>query len=100
MDKTKIVPKKPKIFSVKNFIEKEAEEEIELVKKDSNKLNIVSLKDTQYSSEVNNPEDDSYGISSDNDTEKIEKQIITNRALLNKEKMEKEKSKKIKRKMI
>ena len=101
MDKTKIAPKKPKIFSVKNFIEKEAEEEIELVKKDSNsnKLNIVSLKDTQYSSEVNNPEDDSYGISSDNDTEKIEKQIITNRALLNKEKMEKEKSKKIKRKI-
>ena len=65
----------------------------------SNKLNIVSLKDTQYSSEVNNPEDDSYGISSDNDTEKIEKQIITNRALLNKEKMEKDKSKKIKRKI-
>ena len=29
MDKTKIVPKKPKIFSVKNFIEKEAEEEID-----------------------------------------------------------------------
>ena len=30
MDKMKIAPKKQKIFSVKNFIEKEAEEEIEL----------------------------------------------------------------------
>ena len=36
------------------------------------------LKDTQYSSEVYSYED-SYGISSDNETEKIEKQMITNR---------------------
>ena len=96
MDKNKKVPQKEKIFSIKNFIEKEAEEEIEVGKKDINKLN--SLKDTQYSSEVNNEENNSYGISSDNDTEKIENQIIANRVLLNKENMKKEKNKKIKRK--
>ena len=100
MDKNKIVPKKEKKFSIKNFLEKEAEEEVEVDKKGINKLNVLSMKDTQYSSEVNNIEDDSYGISSDNDTEKIEKQIILNRTLLNKEKIEKEKNKKIKRKRM
>ena len=78
MDKSAAEPhkeKKEKIFSIKNFIEKEAEEEIELDKKGINKTNPISLKDTQHSSEENNPEDDSYGISSDNDTEKIEQQL-------------------------
>ena len=96
MDKVKELPKKAKKFTLKDFIEREAEEDDEVDKKDKNQLNIELVKDTQYSSEVNN-EEDSYGISSDNDTEKVEKQIITNRMLLNKEKTAKEKNK-IKRK--
>ena len=103
MDKVAAEPhkeKKEKIFSIKNFIEKEAEEEIELDKKGINKTNPISLKDTQHSSEENNPEDDSYGISSDNDTEKVEEQMISNRALLNQEKMKKDKFGKIKRKSV
>ena len=96
MDKVKELPKKAKKFILKDFIEREAEEDDEVDKKDKNQLNIELVKDTQYSSEVNN-EEDSYGISSDNDTEKIEKQIISNRMLLNKEKNAKEKNK-IKRK--
>lgn len=96
MDKVKELPKKAKKFILKDFIEREAEEDDEVDKKDKNQLNIDLVKDTQYSSEVNN-EEDSYGISSDNDTEKIEKQIISNRMLLNKEKTAKEKNK-IKRK--
>ena len=96
MDKVKELPKKAKKFTLKDFIEREAEEDDEVDKKDKNQLNIDLVKDTQYSSEVNN-EEDSYGISSDNDTEKIEKQIISNRMLLNKEKTAKEKNK-IKRK--
>ena len=88
------IEKKEKIFSIKNFIEKEAEEEVELDKKGINKIKTVSLKDTQHSSdEENNAEEDSYGISSENNTEEAEKQIIINRTLLNKEKMEKEKLK-------
>ena len=94
------IEKKEKIFSIKNFIEKEAEEEVELDKKGINKIKTVSLKDTQHSSdEENNAEEDSYGISSENNTEEAEKQIIINRTLLNKEKMEKEKIGKIKRKI-
>ena len=96
MDKVKELPKKAKKFTLKDFIEREAEEDDEVDKKDKNQLNIELVKDTQYSSEVNN-EEDSYGISSDNDTEKVEKQIISNRMLLNKEKNTKEKNK-IKRK--
>ena len=96
MDKVKELPKKAKKFTLKDFIEREAEEDDEVDKRDKNQLNIELVKDTQYSSEVNN-EEDSYGISSDNDTEKIEKQIISNRMLLNKEKNTKEKNK-IKRK--
>ena len=103
MDKSAADPhneKKEKIFSIKNFIEKEAEEEVELDKKGINKIKTVSLKDTQHSSdEENNAEEDSYGISSENNTEEAEKQIIINRTLLNKEKMEKEKIGKIKRKI-
>ena len=95
------IEKKEKIFSIKNFIEKEAEEEVELDKKGINKIKTVSLKDTQHSSdEENNAEEDSYGISSENNTEEAEKQIIINRTLLNKEKMEKEKIGKIKRKSV
>ena len=93
----KLTKKKEKILSIKNFIETEAEENDDLDNKDKKRINIEPLKDTQYSSELNN-EEDSYGISSDNDTEKIEQQIITNRIVLNKEKMKKEKNKKIKRK--
>lgn len=95
MDKAKIIPKKPKKFSLKNYIEREAEEETDL-NNSKKKLNIEPLKDTQYSTDVNN-ENDSYGISSDNDTENKEKQMLLNREILNKEKISKEK-KKIKRK--
>ena len=84
--------KKEKIFVKSRFEEKEAEEE-----EDNKKINkvesgqIKDIKDTQYSSEANN-EEDSYGISSDNDTEKIDKKEITShRILLNKEKLEKAK---------
>jgi hypothetical protein len=88
--------KKAKLFSVKNFIEKEAEESDDDKEKFNNKkfqkLNSNNnIKDTQYSTDVNN-EEDSYGISSDKETEKIEEQIITNRELLNKEKIKKEKN--------
>lgn len=102
MDKTKKIEKKEKkakIFCKSNFIEKEAEEseENENKSKSLKKMESNLLKDTQYSSEVYSYED-SYGISSDNETEKIEKQMITNRNILNKEKIEKIEIVKIKRK--
>ena len=92
MNKKEKMKKKEKIFVKSRFEEKEAEEE-----EDNKKINkvesgqIKDIKDTQYSSEANN-EEDSYGISSDNDTEKIDKKEITShRILLNKEKLEKAK---------
>ena len=92
MNKKEKMEKKEKIFVKSRFEEKEAEEE-----EDNKKINkvesgqIKDIKDTQYSSEANN-EEDSYGISSDNDTEKIDKKEITShRILLNKEKLEKAK---------
>ena len=96
VDKQQKDHKRQKIFAIKNFIEKEAEEEDD--NKKIKKLDSALIKDTQYSSEINNSED-SYGISSENDTEKIDnKEIISHRVLLNKEKMDKEKNAKIKRK--
>ena len=96
VDKQQKDHKRQKIFAIKNFIEKEAEEEDD--NKKIKKLDSALIKDTQYSSEINNSED-SYGISSENDTEKIDnKEIISHRVLLNKEKMDKEKNTKIKRK--
>ena len=76
MNKKEKMKKKEKIFVKSRFEEKEAEEE-----EDNKKINkvesgqIKDIKDTQYSSEANN-EEDSYGISSDNDTEKIDKKGI------------------------
>ena len=96
VDKQQKDHKRQKIFAIKNFIEKEAEEEDD--NKKIKKLDSALIKDTQYSSEINNSED-SYGISSENDTEKMDnKEIISHRVLLNKEKMDKEKNAKIKRK--
>jgi hypothetical protein len=93
-----------KKFSLKNFIEKEAEEELPLKNKNSDP---TQLKDTQYSNEIDNEENDSYGIPSDNDTEKINsekasKELITHTLLLQKEIKENEKriSNKTKRKRI
>lgn len=100
MDKEIKMIKKEKIFTKKNFVEREAEEEDENDIKKIKKLDSAPFKDTQYSSDLNNEEEDSYGISSENETEKVEKQIITNRLLLNKEKMEKEKKVKRKRKSM
>ena len=100
MDKEIKVIKKEKIFAKKNFVEREAEEEDDNENKKIKKLDSVPFKDTQYSSDLNNEEEDSYGISSENETEKVEKQIILNRLLLNKEKMEKEKKVKRKRKSL
>ena len=100
MDKEIKVIKKEKIFAKKNFVEREAEEEDDNENKKIKKLDSVPFKDTQYSSDLNNEEEDSYGISSENDTEKVEKQIIINILLLNKEKMEKEKKEKRKRKSL
>ena len=100
MDKEIKVVKKEKVFAKKNFVEREAEEEDENDNKKIKKLDSALFKGTQYSSDLNNEEEDSYGISSENETEKVEKQIITNRLLLNKEKMEKEKKVKRKRKSM
>ena len=89
MNKAEKMNKKEKLFKKSRFIEREAEEEDD--NKKINKLESAPIKDTQYSSEVNN-EDDTYGISSDNDTEKIDKkEIVSHRILLNKEKLEKDK---------
>ena len=89
MNKIEKMKKKEKLFVKSRFIEKEAEEEED--NKKINKIESAPIKDTQYSSETNN-EEDSYGISSDNDTEKIDKkEIVSHRILLNKEKLEKEK---------
>ena len=92
-----------KKFSLKNFIEKEAEEDNPVKKSNPD---LIQPKDTQYSSEINK-EDDSYGIPSDNDTEKnnsnvASKEVITHRLILKKEitKEEKNINKKIKRKSI
>ena len=81
-----------KIFTLKNFIEKEAEED-NITKEE--KLDSNQNKDTQYSTQINN-EEDSYGISSDNDTEKIlskkkSKDFASHRLLLQKEIIEDEK---------
>ena len=57
MDKMKLTKKKEKILSIKNFIETEAEEDDDLDNKDKKRINIEPLKDTQYSSELNNEED-------------------------------------------
>ena len=96
MDKIAKKEKKEKIFVKSDFIEKEAEEEDD--NKKLKKLDSAPMKDTQYSTDGNN-EEDSYGISSDNDTEKIDnKQIVSHRILLNKEKLEKENKVEIKRK--
>ena len=83
-----------KKFSLKKFVEKEAEEEDFMNKKD--KIDLTQMKDTQYSSEINK-DDDSYGISSEDNTEKIfqktrSKELISHRLLLQKE-MEKDKRK-------
>ena len=91
-------------FSLKNFIEKEAEEEkpIKNLKSDE-----IQIKDTQYSSVLNQEEDDSYGLPSDNDTEKnspkkVSKELASHRLILQNEikKEEKDINKKLKRKMI
>ena len=81
-------------FSLKNFIEREAEEEIVIKNKDSTQ---IQEKDTQDTSELNKVEDDSYGIPSDNDTEKnsprkISKELNNHRLILQKE-IEKEENK-------
>ena len=81
-----------KKFSLKNFIEREAEEDIPLKNKKSDP---TQLKDTQYSNEINSEENDSYGIPSDNDTEKIisekaSKELITHTLLLQKQIKKKE----------
>ena len=94
-----------KKFSLKNFIIKEAEEDIPLKNKNSDE---VPVKDTQYSSQVKKEEEDSYGIPSDNDTEKIttpkklSKELATHRVALQKEiiKEEKKVKKNLKRKNI
>ena len=83
-----------KKFSLKKFVEKEAEEEDFMNKKE--KIVLTQMKDTQYSSEINK-DDDSYGISSEDNTEKIfqktrSKELISHRLLLQKE-MEKDKRK-------
>lgn len=83
-----------KKFSLKKYVEKEAEEEDIIKKKD--KLDLSQMKDTQYSSQVNK-DDDSYGIPSDDDTEKIarkkrSKELISHRLLFQKE-LDKEKRK-------
>jgi hypothetical protein len=83
-----------KKFSLKNFVEKEAEEEDFIKKKD--KLDLIQMKDTQYSSEINK-DDDSYGIPSEDNTEKIaskkrSKELISHRLLFQKE-IEKDKKK-------
>jgi len=83
-----------KKFTLKKFVEKEAEEEDFIKKK--NKLGLTQMKETQYSSEINN-DDDSYGISSEDNTERIVrnkrlKEVISHRLLLQKE-MEKDKRK-------
>jgi len=84
-----------KKFSLNKFIEKEAEEEKNIIK-NQDKLEMTQMKDTQYSSEINK-DDDTYGIPSEDDTEKIantkrSKEIISHRLLFQKE-MEKEKKK-------
>ena len=89
-----------KKFSLKNFIIKEAEDEMSIKKNNSEE---IQLKDTQYSSQINKEEeDDSYGIPSDNDTEKnnskqISKELATHRLVLQKE-IGKEETKKIQNK--
>jgi len=90
-----------KIFSKKNFIEKEAEEDIPL--KLNSEIIKEEIKDTQYSTQENN-EDDSYGISNetdDNISEKQSKEYISHRLLLQRQTEKEEKMKnnfKIKRK--
>jgi hypothetical protein len=83
-----------KKFSLKKFVEKEAEEEDIIKIKD--KLVLTQIKETQDSSEINK-DDDSYGISSEDNTEKIvenkrSKELISHRLLFQKE-MEKDKRK-------
>ena len=92
-------------FSIKNFIIKEADEDIPLKKKISEE---IPGKDTQYTSQINK-EEDSYGVPSDNDTEKnitpkkLSHELETHRSILQKELIleeEKNKKKNLKRKHI
>ena len=95
-----------KKLSLKNFIIKEAEEDILIKNKNFEE---IPVKDTQYSTQINKEEEeDSYGVPSDNDTEKninpkkLSKELSTHRAVLQKEiiKEEKNKKKNLKRKKI
>lgn len=70
-------------FSLKNFIIKEAEEDISIKKKNSTD---IQVKNTQESTQINKEEDDSYGIPSDNETEKnTSKEFAAHRLILQKE---------------
>lgn len=75
-----------KKFSLKNFIEREAEEE-KFIKNPNSNDNLV--KDTQYSSQTIQEEDNSYESHSDNYTErntpKNSKELITHRLVLQNE---------------
>ena len=78
-----------KKFSLKNFIIKEGEEDILIKNKNFEE---IPVKDTQYSTQINKEEEeDSYGVPSDNDTEKnispikLSKELPTHRAVLQKE---------------
>ena len=91
-------------FSLKNFIEKEAEEEKPLKNNNSDE---IQVKDTQYSSQINQEEEDSYGVPSENDTEKnspkkISKELANHRLILQNEikKNENKVNKTLKRKRI
>lgn len=70
-------------FSLKNFIIKEAEEDIPIKNKNSTD---IQAKDTQYTTQINKEEEnDSYGIPSDNETEKnTSKELASHRLVLQK----------------
>ena len=70
-------------FSLKNFVIREAEEENSFKKNNSTD---IQAKDTQYTSQINKEEDnDSYGVPSDNETEKnTSKELATHRLILQK----------------
>ena len=86
-------------FSLKNFVIREAEEENPFKKNNSTE---IQAKDTQYTSQINKEEDnDSYGVPSDNETEKnTSKELATHRLILQKgiENESKEIKKNLKRK--
>ena len=86
-------------FSLKNFVIREAEEENSFKKNNSTD---IQAKDTQYTSQINKEEDnDSYGVPSDNETEKnTSKELATHRLILQKgiENESKEIKKNLKRK--